>query len=287
MSEAVNAGQRAYWNGPQGRRWITMQERMDRVFEAATMAAVDAAGVQPGERVLDVGCGCGATVLALAARVGAEGRVLGVDISEPMLGRAAEQIAAAGYGHAATLVADAASHAFEPGSFDLVFSRFGVMFFGDPVAAFANLRRAASGGRLVFLCFRPMPENEWVRVPYEAASPLLPPTPPPDPGAPQAEEVGQFAFADPARVMRILEGAGWRHITLAPLDTAMRLAEPGNRNEAVEREMEIGAVARALLDAEASLIARVREAIDAAFAAVETPSGVMLGAGMWLVSARA
>jgi SAM-dependent methyltransferase len=285
MSEAVNAAQRAYWNGPQGRRWITMQERMDRVFEAATMAAVDGAGVRPGERVLDVGCGCGATVLALAARVGAQGRVLGVDISEPMLGRAAERIAAAGYGHAATLVADAASHAFEPGSFDLVFSRFGVMFFGHPVAAFANLRRAASGGRLVFLCFRPMAENEWVRVPYDAAAPLLPP--PADPEAPQAEEVGQFAFADPARVMRILDGAGWRHIALTPLDTAMRLAEPGYRNEAVERAMEIGAVARALPGAEPLLVDRIRDAIDAAFAAVETPSGIMLAAGMWLVSARA
>jgi SAM-dependent methyltransferase len=195
---------------------------MDRAVAALSKELLDLAAPQPGERVLDIGCGPGTTVLELARRIGAGGHVLGADVSEPSVARARERIAAAGLRHAEVIVADASVHPFPPDSFELTFSRFGIMFFSDPVAAFANMRRAMKpGGRLTLAVFRPASEKLWPNAPLEAVRDLLPPIPTPGP-----EEPGPFSWADPARVHRILEGAGFSEVSLTPLDPVIQLAGP-------------------------------------------------------------
>ncbi len=234
---------------------------------------------------MDVGCGCGATVLALARRVGPGGAVLGLDVSEAMVARARERVAEAGLGaHARVELADAALRPFAPEA-DLLFSRFGVMFFVDPAAAFANLRRALRpGGRMVFVAWRPMVDNPWFLVPMKAARArgvALPDEPPLEPGAP-----GPFAFDDPARVRRILDAAGWHGVDISPHDTVLRVAAPGDVEEAARGATRVGPLARALAGAGED----VREAAEAAVAEAmrryDGPEGVVLPGAVWLVSAR-
>jgi len=277
-----NTAQIAYWNDRAAVTWTALQDRLDAMFVPLTALALDAAAPASGERVVDVGCGCGATVLELARRVGPDGRVLGVDVSEPMAGRARDRIAASGLGNAQVLVSDASTQPFEPGHADLLFSRFGVMFFADPAAAFANLRRAMRpSGRLLFACWRPMAENTWFSVPAQAAAHLLPPSEPMDPEAP-----GPFAFASPDRVRRVLGAAGWSDVALTRQDVPMRLAGPGQIQEAAEFATRVGALARALADATPDVKARAADAIAAALPAHDGPAGVCLSGSIWLVSAR-
>ena len=230
---APNADQVAYWNGDAGDKWARLQARLDGLFVPISAAAVAAAAPCQGEHALDIGCGCGATVLALAEGVGPLGRVTGVDISAPMLAVAEHRIAASALTQAAVLKADAATEPFAPGSFDLAFSRFGVMFFDAPVEAFINIHRALKpGGRLVFACWRPFKTNPWFSVPYRAAVPHLPEQERPEPEAP-----GPFAFADPRpgradpRPGGLRGGAGRGLRRAADLGPARR----GRRGDALHR----------------------------------------------------
>jgi len=278
-SEA-NAAQIEYWNGRAGSIWTEFQERLDALFAPLTAAALQAAGAAAGERVLDVGCGCGETVLALARSVGHGGRVLGLDISEPMAARARQRIAAEGLGNAEIVIADAAAHSFSGAKTDLLFSRFGVMFFADPVAAFANLRRAMKpAGRLAVAVWRPLAENPWAHVPLAAAAPLLPPLSPPDPLAP-----GPFAFADADRVHRILSAAGWREIGCTRHDAPMRLSAAGRLDQAAEFATRVGPLARALADAPPELRPQARALVAAALATHDGPDGVSLPGSIWIVT---
>ncbi len=279
-----NTGQIEYWNGEVGGRWVALQNRLDELFADLTSAAIQAAAPAAGERVLDVGCGCGATVLALAERVGPDGGVLGVDISEPMLGMARRRAAVAGRPQAELLLADAAVHGFAPACTDLVFSRFGVMFFDAPAEAFANIRRALRpGGRLFFVCWRPYKENPFFAAPYWAAKPHLPDGEdqklPPD--AP-----GPFAFADPDRVRNILEEAGFSAVAIEPRDALMRAAGPGERDVATEFVAQIGPVARALATGNEAQRRSAKQAVRAALADYDGPDGIMLPARVWFVTAR-
>ena len=276
---APNADEIANWNGAVGQRWTELQDVTDAMFAPLTEIVMAAAAAKPGERVLDIGCGCGATVLELARRVGPTGRVLGVDVSEPMLARAAERSAA--LANVELVLADASTHRF-PATFDLVFSRFGVMFFDDPVAGFANIRAAmAPGGRLVAAVWRAFAHNAWVQVPWHAALPLLPPQPAAIPGAP-----GQFAFADPDHVRAVLDQAGFSDIVLAPHDPPIPMTGPGEAALAAERMTRISVVSRALSQADPELRGPVTAAIADAFARRETTAGLTLGGAIWLVSAR-
>ncbi len=210
QGEAANAAQIDYWNATAGQTWARHQAQLDRQIEPLGLEALRALAARPGERVLDVGCGCGQTTLELAERVGAAGAVTGVDISSPMLAIAQARSVPDGAANPRYLECDAQTADLGQGQYDAVFSRFGVMFFSDPVAAFANLRKAlTSAGRLAFVCWRPFSENLWIRAPMEAAQPFLPPSPPMDPTAP-----GPFAFADPDRVRSILSEAGFSDVTL-------------------------------------------------------------------------
>ncbi len=196
------AEQAAFWNGPGGQGWLaTYHQRIERSIADLGQDALAAAAAQPGEHVIDVGCGMGGTTADLARAVGPTGHVLGADISEPLI----EAARSHRVDNATFVVGDAVTYPFKAAAYDLVFSRFGVMFFGDPVAAFRNLRHALKpAGRLVFLCWRTPQENPWGLVPLRAAAPFLPPIPRPGP-----EDPGQYSFGDRARVERILKDAGF------------------------------------------------------------------------------
>ncbi|HEY5761018.1 MAG TPA: methyltransferase domain-containing protein, partial [Steroidobacter sp.] len=257
-ARAVNQDQVTLWNEASGRTWVEMQQVLDRMLAPFVAPLIDAAFPGAGGRVLDVGCGAGATTLAMAKRLGVSGRCVGVDISGPLL-EAAEAQAAAERISAATFVqADAQTHAFESDSFDAMISRFGVMFFDDSEAAFGNLRRALRiGGKLAFVAWRSPAENPFMTTAKRAAEPLLTSMPAPDPNAP-----GQFAFADGERVRRILAASGWSDIQLERLDVEGTASEP----ELLAYVTKLGPVGLALKEMnDEKLRTSVIDAVQAAF----------------------
>jgi SAM-dependent methyltransferase len=274
---AANAAQVAYWNDAAGRTWASKQDQIDRQIRPLGLAAMDRLAPAPGETLLDVGCGCGDTSLELARRVGAEGGVLGLDISVPMLEVARQRAAAAGARGLEFREADAQTAAL-PGGRDAVFSRFGVMFFSDPVAAFCNLRSALKpGGRLAFVCWRPLAENLWMRLPAETAAGLIPPAPPPEPGAP-----GPFAFADPDRVRWILAEAGFTAVEITPHDEAIGGLDLEGTVEMSFRVGPLGAILRERPDLAPMLRDRIREAVSPWLRG----EAVYMPSATWMVSAR-
>ncbi|WP_029049206.1 class I SAM-dependent methyltransferase [Cupriavidus sp. amp6] len=279
-----SADQVGDWNGQSGERWVANQARLDAMVAVFGQAAIEAAAPATGERVLDIGCGAGASSLALAARVGAGGQVLGVDISEPLIGRAralAQQDTPALF-----QVADASSAELPEGAFDILFSRFGVMFFDDPIAAFVHMRRALRpGGRVAFVCWRGAAENDWVRLPMGALKGIVPPSALPDPEAP-----GPFSFGDRGRVARILTAAGFTDIAIAPFDASVPFGEGGTRDaaidDAVKMTLEVGPLSRALADQPDDIRARASAAVRAAFAGLPGERSVMINGAAWIVMAR-
>jgi SAM-dependent methyltransferase len=279
-SSGVQIDQVAYWNETAAGNWIAHQDRLDAAFGPATELAIEQAAPKLGERALDIGSGCGATVLELVRRVGLQGHVLGIDVSRPMSERARQRIAAAGIAHVEIVVADAASYAFPPAERDLLFSRFGVMFFTDPVAALSNLRRAMRpGGRLQWIVWRRLEDNPWFLVPLEAARPLLPSQPQADPFAP-----GPFAFADSDRVRHLLESAGWGNVRFVREEMQLRIAAADAIEGAAEMASSMGPVARQLA-AQPECRSAVRQAIATALHAHASPDGILLPASFWFVSA--
>ncbi|RFB78952.1 class I SAM-dependent methyltransferase [Methylovirgula sp. 4M-Z18] len=276
-----NADQIAYWNGPSGQRWTDRQPVQDLLLAPVSDILIARAGAERGERVLDIGCGCGATTLALAELVAPGGSVLGVDISEPMLARARQRTPAGVPADYA--LADATVHAFDPGRFDLLVSRFGVMFFAEPALSFANMRRALRpAARIVFACWRQPRENPWMMVPLQAVYAHVPKLPQLGP-----EDPGPFSFATEERVRRILGEAGFSDITMEPHDVSLDLAIGRGLDAATDSALEIGPASRALEghgpDVRAAAKASVREAL-APFVRGET---VPLAGAIWIVTARA
>jgi SAM-dependent methyltransferase len=277
-----NAREVQYWNSAVTRPWAEMHESIDRLFSGATEAALAFAAPQPGERVIDIGCGSGTTVLELARRVGTGGSVLGADISQQSVDKAKERIRASALRQANVSLCDVSVHEFPAESFDLAFSRFGVMFFSDPTATFNNLRHAlAPDGRLALAVFRTAKENPWSTAPLAAVRNLLPQLPQPGP-----EDPGQFSWADPVRVRRILVDAGFHDVALSPYDPMMRLAGPGGAAEAADFAFRIGPVARAMSSGSVRDPNAVRSGLEAFFASHDSPQGIVLPGALWFVSAR-
>lgn len=268
-----NEAQIAFWNSQAGEGWVRAQASIDLSLAPLSEVAVARAGSQAGEKVLDIGCGCGTTTAALAAS-GAD--VTGVDISAPMLAHAATRFA--DEDNVSFVEADASNHEYRP-EYDLVFSRFGVMFFDDPQAAFANIRTALKpGGRLAFLCWQATGMNTWISVPMGAARPFLAPQAPPDPHAP-----GPFAFADRDRVEDILAEAGFTNIRFDSVVRPFTLGK--DLDGAILAQRQSGPLGRVIaeLDEETreAALAAIREALEPHL----TERGVELEGAAWLVEA--
>lgn len=272
-----NAAQAEYWNLSAGPTWAAMQAPLDRQLAPLGRAAMAALDPQPGEAILDVGCGAGETTLELAGRVAPGGSVTGLDISGTLLDVARQR--AEGVGGVRFVEADAQTYGFEAGAFDGLFSRFGVMFFADPVAAFANLRRALKpGGRLAFICWRDPSENPIMTLPMQAALAHVPPPAPPTPGAP-----GPFAFADGDRLRGILADAGFRDVALTP---HAEKVGAGDLETSVGLALKVGPLG-GLLRENPDKAGVVIDAVRAALAPHVGPEGLRLDSATWIVTARA
>jgi len=268
----------AFWNGPNGERWVREQAERDAFLAPYGEAALRAAAPAPGESVLDVGCGCGTTLLALSDAVGPGGRVLGLDVSGPMLARAKEL--ARGRSNIAVLQADATSSPLERATFDLLFSRFGVMFFDDPVRAFTNLASALKpSGRLAFACWKALGLNAWARLPVEAAAQVVGRPAPPAPDAP-----GPFSFGAEERIRAILGRAGFGPIDVTPVEAP---ASYPTLEEAAARLARVGPAARLLADRDAATVAKVEALLRDALAPFAGAGGVRVPGAGWIVTARA
>jgi SAM-dependent methyltransferase len=276
-----NAGQIAYWNGPSGQHWTDRQQAQDTLLAPVSDLLIDRARVEAGMRLVDVGCGCGATTIAFAEKLGPTGHVLGIDVSAPMLARA-RQIMPAGL-PAEFVLADATVYPFDPASFDLLVSRFGVMFFADPVLSFANMRRALRpSGRLAFACWREPRDNPWMMTALQAAYKHVPKLPQPGP-----EDPGPFAFASEARVNRILSAAGFSGIAMQRCDLSLDVGIGRGLEAAVAGALEIGPASRALEGQSPELRAAATISIREALAPFVRGTAVMLGASIWIVTAQA
>jgi len=276
-----NADQIAYWNGPGGQRWADRQQAQDILLKPIADTLIDRAKPKAGERIIDVGCGSGATSIAFAQQVGSSGHVFGIDISGPMLARA--RASAPKELPVVFALADATVYPFDPASFDLLASRFGVMFFAEPSRSFANMRKALRpSGRLAFACWREPRENPFFMAPLQAVYKHVPKMPQQGP-----EDPGPFSFASEARVHRILGEAGFTGIAMEPHNLALDVAIGRGLDAAVQSALEIGPASRALeghpADVRAAATNSIREVLST-FAKGET---VPLPASIWIVTARA
>jgi SAM-dependent methyltransferase len=276
---ALNADQIAYWNGAGGRKWTDRQELQDIILAPVSELLFARTKVEPGERVIDIGCGCGSTTIELARRVGPKGSVVGVDVSVPMLARARERALP---GMPVEFVeADATVYRFPPGRADLLYSRFGVMFFAEPALSFANMRTALRpGGRLLFACWREPQENPWMTLPlmevYKHVA-SLPESGPDDPGP--------FSFAKAERVRGILDQAGFSAIAIEPIDLSIDLATGRGLDAAVASALQVGPASRALDGQPPELREDAAQSIRSALAPFRQGEAVPLAAAIWSVTA--
>ena len=280
LTAVPNTEQIEHWDGPGGEHWVAEAARYDRMDQRFADLIVEAVAPEPGERILDVGCGNAALALAIAERVGPEGAVVGLDISGPMLANARRRAEAAGATNVSFEKGDAQVHPIDERSFDAVVSRFGVMFFDDPVAAFTNLHRATKrGGRLAFTCWQELLRNDWIMVPAGAA---LQHVPMPDFGEPGGP--GPFSFADADRLRTVLAEAGYADVALEEVVRPMPIGESVDDALQFMQHSNLGDVLMRGVDDETA--ARAWAAVRDALAPNATPEGVVLNGTVWLATAR-
>jgi ubiquinone/menaquinone biosynthesis C-methylase UbiE len=278
VSRKSSQAQTASWNSASAQSWVEAQDLLNGMYQPFEDLLIEAAAAKPRACVLDVGCGTGSTIIAIERRLGAGCRCVGIDISEPMLEQARLRAERAGT-RVSFICADAELHSFERGSFDLLLSRFGVMFFNDPVRALANLRHAArDDAELCFIVWRGPAENPFMTVAEQAAADILPHLPAREPDAP-----GQFGFADSDRVRRILEQSGWTDIDIRPLDVECSFPEA----DLVRYAMRLGPVGRSLQGADEQTQQRVLAVVRPALEPYVHGATVRFRAACWRVGARA
>lgn len=268
----TNPTQAEMWNGPSGESWVAMQEHMDVQLHSLGQAVMAELALQRGERVLDIGCGAGTTTQQLAAVVG-DANVVGVDISRPLVEHARRRAPAIRFE-----LADAGTA--QLGTFDAIFSRFGVMFFSDPVAAFTNLASMLRpGGRVGFVCWRPVDDNPVMTVPMAAAvaAGLPAPPPPDDPFAP-----GPFAFADKGRLAGILSHAGFSSILIEPHDERIGGNDPATT---LEVSLRIGPLGRLLREQPQYRDVAIA-AVKSALVSYTENNRVLMPSATWIVTAK-
>ena len=277
LSSGPNAAQATYWTETVGQSWVALQDLMDAQLRGLGLVGIEALAPTLGERLIDIGAGCGDTTLELARRAGPTGFVTSADISAPMLAVAKARAGAAGLGWTEFVVADAQTYPFAPA--DAAFSRFGSMFFIDPVAAFANIRRALKpGGRMVLVCWRALAENLWMKLPADAVTHLLPEPPAPaPPGTP-----GPFAFADGERLGSILRDAGFAEVGITPHDQPIGWPDLDTGLQIVLSVGPTAAAARENPHLREAMTTALRDAL----AAHVGPDGVKLASATWIVQAR-
>lgn len=257
MSDAFAHEMDEYWNEDGGKRWVKYIDRLEAMLSDLSTHLVNRVAPRAGEHILDIGCGGGPTSATYAAAVGDSGRVLGVDISAPILKLGTQR-----FGDVSQLqfeLADAMTHTFSEATFDTMTSRFGVMFFPDPAAAFSNIRKAIKpGGRLCFMCWQPMTENDWMAIPAAAAFSVLPAPERPAPGTP-----GPFAFGDPDYVRGIVEPAGFGELSFSAVTETLTL---GSLDETMELMTQMGPAAQSLREVEEherlEATAKIRDALN-------------------------
>lgn len=282
MNQGTNEKQIAYWNETGGPKWVRLQEELDAQLAPLADAMMETALIEAESRVLDVGCGCGATTLAIARRV-ERGSVIGVDASEPMLDHARNRAKEEGLNNIEFLQADAQVYAFEERAFDVVTSRFGVMFFEDARAAFSNFRRALrSGGRLSFVCWQALEKNPRAYIPRDAAAQHLELPEPPGPGEP-----GPFSLAEEDYLRYILSTAGFEDVQIESWVRDLPTAGGASLDDAVEFIIECGPLARPLAEVEAPVRLKVRDAVREAVRPYHTPDGLVMTWAVWRVTATA
>lgn len=260
-SPETNAEMTAYWDGERGEAWVARADQFDRQLEIYGLRAVASAAPLPGETVIDIGCGAGATSFEASQAVGSSGKVLGIDISRPMLAVANQRAQDEAYTHVEFILGDAQTMDPPADLANVVVSRFGVMFFDDPEAAFTNIgRMVVPNGRLAFVCWGPVEANEWMWAPGLAVSAILPMPPAGDLNAP-----GPFAFADVERVESILNTAGWEDVTFTDVSEPIYIGGPGSVDEAVDFVITSSAMATDLLEKTDEDVAEVRRILAETF----------------------
>ena len=276
--EEINTDMLAFWNGQGGRTWVTRQKHTDTTLASVTDALLAFAAPRPGELILDVGCGCGGPTLELARVVGISSRIAALDISGPMLAEGMERAKAEGISNIDWLEADPATTELD--NYDLLISAFGTMFFGDPLSAFTNIRRAANpGARMALVCWRSLAENPWIEVPMSAVASHLPPRSKSAPNAP-----GMFAFADPERVTEVLTNSGWTPSLFKKLD--LDIAAGRGLEEAVVQSTQIGAVNGWLRNQPEVIVLGAIASLRDALSPYVDGNSVRLPGAMWLISSE-
>jgi SAM-dependent methyltransferase len=266
----VNQDQIDYWNGNAGTQWVRAQEQLDRLLSPLSEQALRYAKVQPDERVLDVGSGCGGTSLLLAEQASA---VVGVDISAPMVAHARQRASAR---HNVEFIEADASLWHGSAPFQLAFSRFGVMFFNDPIAAFRNIHDNLDvDGRLCFICWRTPADNPWLAIPGAAAAPFLP-------EAAVSEGPNPFAFADQDYVINILTEAGFATPNFELCEATLTVGE--SMADAIDFLTRIGPLSRVIAELDGNLQKQALSAVEDALQPYESSGGIQLGASCWIVA---
>jgi SAM-dependent methyltransferase len=283
MSDTTtNADQIEYWNEVSGPKWFAMQEELDEQLSPLQDALISYLKPEPGQHIIDIGCGCGATSLMLAGIVGSAGSVTGLDVSQPMLNRARERAVNIGLTNTTFEEGDAQTFPLDEATYDNVTSRFGIMFFANPTEAFVNFKSSLrADGSLTFMCWRTIQDNTWMTVPLMAAAEHLEMPPPPEPNSP-----GPFAFADKEYLKGLLVDAGFTSIEIVPFDSKMNMGAGSKIYNSVDFVTKIGPLSRLLQDLDDESVDKVKVSIRKALKPFQTSEGVELDAAVWLVKAK-